>query len=92
MSRGDKGTERPRRHESELEYAERLVQNGRQMAEKNRAAVALGRLGGKARLRTMTAEERSERARQAVQARWKGTTKAERKKATAPARKARRKK
>jgi len=40
----------------------------------------------------MTAEERSERARQAVEARWKGTTKAQRKKATAPARKARRKK
>ena len=59
------------------------------MARKNPAAVALGRLGGKGSLRTMTAEERSERARKAVEARWKGTTKAERKKATVKARRAR---
>jgi len=37
---------------------------------KDEAAVALGRKGGKARLRTMTAEQRSEIARKAVQARW----------------------
>jgi hypothetical protein len=44
--------------------------------KKNAAAVALGRKGGKARLRTMTAEERSERARAAVLSRWRtaGTT------------------
>jgi len=35
---------------------------------KNPAAVALGRKGGKARLKTMTDEERSERARVAGQA------------------------
>ena len=35
-------------------------------------AVALGRKGGKARLKTMTAEERSEAARRAIQARWAG--------------------
>ena len=40
------------------------------MAKKNPHAVALGRKGGKARLRTMSAEERSARARQAVAARW----------------------
>ena len=41
---------------------------------KNPAAVALGRKGGKkggfARAAAMTAEERSEAARKAVQARW----------------------
>jgi hypothetical protein len=41
------------------------------MAKKNPAAVALGRKGGKARLRTMTPEERSEAAKKAVEARWK---------------------
>jgi len=41
------------------------------MPKKNPAAVALGRKGGKARLKTMTAEQRSESARKAVQARWK---------------------
>ncbi|MDH3524126.1 MAG: hypothetical protein OES32_11110 [Acidobacteriota bacterium] len=43
-------------------------------AGKNPAAVALGRLGGKkggkARAAKMTAEERSEAARKAAQARW----------------------
>ena len=40
------------------------------MANKNAAAVALGKKGGKARLKTMTAQQRSEAARKAVQARW----------------------
>lgn len=44
-------------------------------AEKDPAAVALGRRGGKkggkARAEKMTAEERSEAARQAANARWK---------------------
>ena len=39
---------------------------------KNPEAVKLGRRGGKARLKTMTAEERSEAARKAVLARWEG--------------------
>ncbi len=50
---------------------------------KNPAAVALGRRGGKARLKKMTAEERSRIARLAVQARWakhKGKGESERKK------------
>ncbi|MBI3680716.1 MAG: hypothetical protein HY235_09995 [Acidobacteria bacterium] len=37
---------------------------------KDPAAVKLGRRGGKARLRTMTPEQRSEHARMAVMARW----------------------
>lgn len=37
---------------------------------KNPAAVALGRKGGKARLKTMTASERSEYSRKASEARW----------------------
>jgi len=37
---------------------------------KNRAAVALGRRGGKARLKKMTPEQRTEVARKAAQARW----------------------
>jgi len=43
------------------------------MKKKNQAAVALGKLGGKARLKTMTPEERSEAGRKAVLARWKKT-------------------
>ena len=45
---------------------------------KDPAAVALGRKGGKARLKTMTPEERSELARQAAAKRW---AKAKKKKA-----------
>jgi hypothetical protein len=37
---------------------------------KNRYAVALGKKGGKARAKNMTAKERSEGARMAVRARW----------------------
>jgi hypothetical protein len=44
------------------------------MAEKNKAAQELGRLGGakggKARAKNMTPEERSEAARKAANARW----------------------
>jgi hypothetical protein len=39
---------------------------------KNPMAVALGRRGGKARLKKLTDEKRSEVARQAAQARWAG--------------------
>ena len=38
--------------------------------DKDPNAVALGRKGGKARLRTMTPEQRQEIARKAVTARW----------------------
>jgi hypothetical protein len=40
------------------------------MSPKNPAAVALGRRGGKARVRNQTAEQRSESARRAADARW----------------------
>lgn len=42
---------------------------------KNRAAAALGRLGGKARAEILTKEQRSESARRAAQARWARTKK-----------------
>jgi hypothetical protein len=38
---------------------------------KNPNAVALGRLGGKASLKKLTPEERTEKARRAVQVRWR---------------------
>ena len=37
---------------------------------KNKAAAALGKKGGRARAKSMTAEQRSEAARKAVKARW----------------------
>lgn len=40
------------------------------MKEKNAAAVNLGRLGGIARTKAMTPQQRSDAARSAVQARW----------------------
>jgi hypothetical protein len=40
------------------------------MSPKNPAAVALGRKGGKATAESRTAEQRSESARKAVEARW----------------------
>ena len=40
------------------------------MTPKNAAAVALGRRGGKATAENRTAEQRSEAARKAVEARW----------------------
>lgn len=39
--------------------------------QKDPAAVALGKKGGKARLKTMSAKERSNAAKLAAQARWK---------------------
>lgn len=38
---------------------------------KNRAAVVLGRMGAKARMKSLTAEQRSEQGRRAVEARWR---------------------
>lgn len=40
------------------------------MAKKNQAAAALGKLGGKARAKKLTAEQRSASAQKAAQARW----------------------
>jgi hypothetical protein len=41
-------------------------------SEKNQAAAELGRLGGKARAATMSARKRTEIAKRAAKARWKG--------------------
>ena len=49
------------------------------MTAKNPAAVALGRLGGKARLRKMTADQRSHVARQGGKARFSDMTAGQRK-------------
>ena len=38
--------------------------------KKNRAAVSLGRLGGKARAEKLTTKQRKESARKAARARW----------------------
>jgi hypothetical protein len=40
------------------------------MVKKNEAAVQLGRKGGKATAKKLTAEQRKENARKAAQARW----------------------
>jgi len=47
--------------------------NRQAMSPKNPAAVELGRKGGKARAKNMTAEQRRESARKAVDARWAKT-------------------
>lgn len=47
--------------------------------KKNRAAVALGRRGAKKRNERLTAEQRSEIARKAVEARWAKAKKAAKK-------------
>jgi hypothetical protein len=49
--------------------------------EKDPAAVALGKRGGLARSRTMTARQRSEAARHAVSARWAKAKRAKAKRA-----------
>jgi hypothetical protein len=43
------------------------------MSPKNPAAVALGRKGGEARAKNLTAAQRSDSARKAVAARWEKT-------------------
>jgi hypothetical protein len=46
--------------------------------KKNPAAVALGTLGGKARMTTMTPEQRSDAARRAARTRWENRQRAKR--------------
>jgi hypothetical protein len=50
-----------------LDYSERYVYY---LGMKNKAAVALGKRGGKARAKNLTRAERSDSARKAVLARW----------------------
>ena len=79
--------ERPRRPRDPNELAFQVFQEAIGEApppepaperEKNPAAVALGKLGGKkggkARASKMTPEERAESARKAALARWRGST------------------
>jgi hypothetical protein len=47
-----------------------MPQSDKRAAAKNPAAVVLGKLGGAARLKTMSPRERSEAARHAVTIRW----------------------
>lgn len=61
------------------------------MAKKNTAAQTLGRKGGQATAQKRTKEERAAFSRNAANARWSGSTLEERQRATAPARKARKK-
>jgi len=61
-----------------FEALNRLTDSDAPKPEKNPAAVALGRLGGKkggpARARRLAAKRRTEIARKAARARWKGRT------------------
>ena len=75
MPRGPKGEKRPAdvigaavkvMQIATGEIEEELTDDG-----KNKAAVELGRRGGKARAEKMTAERRSEIAKRAASARWK---------------------
>ena len=45
--------------------------------QRRQAAAALGRLGGKARAKKMTPEQRSAEAKRAAEARWKAKQKGE---------------
>jgi hypothetical protein len=76
MPKGHKGQRRPADvisnavHVMRLatgEMEEKLTEDG-----KNAAAVALGRKGGQARSRQLSAQKRREIALKAAQARWKG--------------------
>lgn len=74
MSRGPKGERRPADVNARAvmvariatgEIEDKVTDDG-----KNAAAVALGRMGGKARAKSMTAKARSEIAKRAAQKRW----------------------
>ena len=74
MPKGPQGQKRPRDVVSNAVKVMRIA-TGEEEEEyeddgKNRAAVALGRMGGKARAAKMTAEQRSEIARKAAAKRW----------------------
>ena len=74
MPKGPQGQKRPRDVVSNAVKVMRIA-TGEEEEEyeddgKNRAAVALGRMGGKARAAKITAEQRSEIARKAAAKRW----------------------
>lgn len=79
MPRGPSGEKRPadvnQRAVMIAKIATGEIEDARPTAEsegKNPAAVALGRMGGKARAEGMSAKRRREIARKAAKSRWKG--------------------
>ncbi len=79
MPRGPKGEKRPAdTHAAAIKVARIAVGEVEddiptpESEGKNPAAVALGRMGGKARAKSIGSKRRSEIARKAAQQRWKG--------------------
>jgi hypothetical protein len=75
MPRGPKGEKRPADVVGNAVHVMRIatgqIEDITPEDGKNAAAVALGRMGGKARAAGMTAKKRSEIARKAAKKRWK---------------------
>jgi hypothetical protein len=75
MAKGPKGEKRPadvnKRAVMIAKIATGEIEDVTTDDGKNAAAVALGRMGGKARAQNMSAKKRSEIARKAAQKRWK---------------------
>lgn len=74
MPRGPKGEKRPADAIGIGKIATGEIENLTTDDGKNAAAVALGRMGGKARAAGMTAKKRKEIAKKAAKARWKETS------------------
>ncbi len=78
MLRGPKGERRPADTNAAAVLVGKIATGGEVEGKvtddgKNAAAVALGRLGGKARAAGLTAKRRKEIARQAAEKRWKNS-------------------
>lgn len=75
MPRGPKGEKRPADVIGNAVHVMRIatgeIEDKTADEGKNAAAVSLGRMGGKARAKSMTAKQRAEIARRAAQKRWK---------------------
>jgi 2-keto-3-deoxy-6-phosphogluconate aldolase len=71
MPRGPKGEKRPADAVHVMRIATGEIEETTTADGKNAAAVALGRMGGKARAEGMTAKRRKEIAKKAAQSRWK---------------------
>jgi hypothetical protein len=76
MPRGPKGEKRPADAIGNAVHVMRIatgeIEETTTADGKNAAAVALGRMGGKARAEGMTAKRRKEIAKKAAASRWKG--------------------
>ena len=70
MPRGPKGEKRPADAIMIAKIATGEIEDITTEDGKNAAAVALGRMGGKARAKGMSAKKRKEIARKAAQSRW----------------------